>query len=181
MAGVTNDHTLKTTQTNRLIVCGSDICYGSLWMNSKVLAKLDLFLEVLQENLSPPPFQLPEAMCSGRLVTPSFHLQSRQWRAKSWLITAPWTPCHGHVLSDLFFCLSLPFLRIFVMTIIQDNLHILKAVGWQPRFHPQHWFLFMYNWTCSQCPGSRTRASCRGGDIILPKYTNQIPTPRFVS
>ena len=61
VAGVTNEHTLKTTQTYCLIDPGSEVCFGSLWVNSKVLAKLDLFMEVLWENLTPPPLQLPEA------------------------------------------------------------------------------------------------------------------------
>ena len=180
MAGVTNDHTLKTTQTYRLIVSGSEVCYGSLWVNSKVLAKLDLFLEVIWENLTPPPLQLPEATCSCRLVTPSLHRQGQQWRVKSRRITALWSPCQGCVLSDLLFCLSLPFLRTFVMTIIQNNLRILKAVEWQPWFHHSINFPLMYNWTCSQFPGSRTWTSCRGVALFCQNMPIKYLIPRFV-
>lgn len=53
MAGVTNDHTLKTTQTYRLIVSGSEVCYGSLGEQQGV-GQAGSVSEVIWENLTPP-------------------------------------------------------------------------------------------------------------------------------
>ena len=153
MAGVTNEHTLKTTQTYCLIDSGSEVCFGSLWVNSKVLAKLDLFMEVLRENLTPPPSssQKPCAV-TGLWPPPSLFKASSE---------GPSLGAHCTLTS-----LSRPRPLwpplLPLASIIQDNLHILKAVDWQPWFHHSINFSLMYNWTCSQFPGSRAWTSCGG-------------------